>query len=82
MDYKFDSENTLDYLSLHDCMCKKLFFKENQLVFNMEWMEVLDTHPLNPFKTAHRSDEGIIILNKPVLIDAKLIACGKTKLIM
>lgn len=46
--YKFISENTIEYLSLHDCQCLRLYYADTTLIFEMEWMEVLATHPNNP----------------------------------
>ena len=49
VEYKFISENTIEYLSLHDCQCSRLYYADSTLIFEMEWMEVLATHPNNPF---------------------------------
>jgi len=70
---QFISENTIKYLSLHDCQCSRLYHAGTALVFEMEWMEVLSAHPDNPFDKAHRSTEGKIILAEPVVELGKLL---------
>lgn len=42
------------------------------LVFEMEWMEVLASHPDNPFDKAHQSGEGVIVLYNPVIDSGEL----------
>ena len=66
-EYKFISENTIDYLSLHDCQCSRLYHANKTLIFEMEWMEVLAAHPNNPFDKSYQSTEGKIILFNPVV---------------
>lgn len=65
--YKFVSENTIEHLSLHDCQCSRLYYMDSTLVFEMEQMEVLSTHPDNPFDKAYQSTEGKIILNNAII---------------
>ena len=67
VEYKFISENTIEYLSLHDCQCSRLYYADTTLIFEMEWMEVLATHPNNPFDKSYQSTEGKIILLNPVV---------------
>lgn len=67
VEYKFISENTIEYLSLHDCQCSRLYHVDATLIFEMEWMEVLATHPNNPFDKSYQSTEGKIILLNPVV---------------
>lgn len=71
--YKFVSENTIEHLSLHDCQCSRLYYMDSTLVFEMEWMEVLSTHPDNPFDNAYQSTKGKIILKNPIVELGKLI---------
>lgn len=65
--YKFISENTIEYLSLHDCQCSRLYYTDMTLIFEMEWMEVLSTHPNNSFDKSYQSTEGKIILVNPIV---------------
>ena len=60
MNWKYESVNTAEYLSLHDCECTKILGSTNNLIMYMEWMEVLSEHPDNPYKEAHQSGEGMI----------------------
>jgi hypothetical protein len=43
------------------------------MVLEMEWMEVLASHPDNPFEKAHQSGQCRIILYDPVIEDGELI---------
>lgn len=58
--YKYISQNTLDFISMHDCECSDLHANGGDLVMEMEWMEILGTHPDNPYLRAHQSGEGRI----------------------
>lgn len=66
-EYQFISENTIKHLSLHDCQCSRLYYRDSTLIFEMEWMEVLSTHPDNPFDKAYQSTEGKVILIHPAI---------------
>lgn len=70
--YSVISENTIDFLSLHDCQCSHFYYDKEKLVLEMEWMEVLATHPENPFEKAHQSGEGRIELFSPKIIEGQL----------
>ena len=61
--FRYVSENTIEHLSLHDCGCSVMRFDGDDLIFEMQWMEVLATHPDNPFPQAHQSGEGRIVLH-------------------
>jgi hypothetical protein len=65
-DFTVVSKNTIDFLSLHDCVSKHIFFKDGMIVFEMDWMEVLSSHPDNPYGESHQSDNGQIILFNPI----------------
>jgi hypothetical protein len=47
MDYKIKSQNTLSHLSLHDCTIDYVEWVDKYLVFYLESINVLKTHPLN-----------------------------------
>ena len=72
--FKYVSKNTIEHLSLHDCQCRRFYFADNALHFDMEWMEVLASHPDNPFNKAHQSGEGKVILANPEIVSGQLIA--------
>jgi len=71
--YKYISENTIQHISLHDCCCSRMHWDESFFILEMEWMEVLASHPDNPFEKAHQSGTGRIILNEAVLESGELI---------
>lgn len=68
-EWKYISENTTDLLSLHDCGCTHIYYKDNRVIMKMEWMEILESHPNNMFAEAHQSGEGIIELIGPEIIE-------------
>ena len=70
--FRFVSRNTADHLSLHDCVCSQLTVNSAEIVFELEWMEVLASHPDNPFPQAHQSGEGRIVLHKPAVKSGEL----------
>lgn len=70
--YRFSSENCLAQLSLHDCACSRLSFRDGQLICEMDWMEVRPEHPHNPYPEAHQSDAGEIRLIAPKLLEGTL----------
>jgi len=75
-DFRFISLDTVDQLSLHDCECSRLWFDGESLILDMEWMEVLSSHPDNPYDKAHQSTEGRIILTDPVILSGSLTVRG------
>ena len=70
---KYISENTMRHISLHDCCCSRMHWNGSSFILEMEWMEVLASHPDNPFDKAHQSGTGRIILNEAVLESGELI---------
>lgn len=75
-DYRYISENTLQYVYLHDCDCSHLCYLEGRLIFVMEWMEILREHPLNPFGQAHQTGAGRIELIHPKIVECTLAMRG------
>lgn len=105
-EYRYKSENTLQYVYLHDCDCSHLYYKAQGnlllseemstakalsglkeqncadsmdsgcLVFEMEWMEILRGHPLNPFRQAYQTGEGRIELLDPRIVECTLASGG------
>lgn len=69
MPYSIVSLNTAKHLSLHDCICSRIYYEKNKLVLQMAWMDILCSHPKNPFAKAHQSGEGRIELVNPALRD-------------
>lgn len=75
--FKYVSRNTIEHLSLHDCVCSDMRFVGADMVFKMQWLEVLATHPDNPFAQAHQSGQGRIVLHEPVIEQGVLIKGDK-----
>ncbi len=71
--FRFVSRNTIEHLSLHDCVCSEMHSDGADLFFEMQWLEVLSSHPDNPFAQAHQSGEGRIVLHEPVIEQGELI---------
>lgn len=71
-EYTYVSRNTLEYVYLHDCDCEHMYYAENYLIFEMEWMEILRGHPQNPFPQAHQSGAGRIELFQPKIVECTL----------
>lgn len=71
--FRYVSENTVEHLSLHDCECSAMRFEGADLIFEVEWIEVLATHPDNPFPQAHQSGEGRIVLHGAVIERGELV---------
>lgn len=76
--FEYVSENTIEHLSLHDCGCSVMRFDGDDLIFEMQWMEVLATHPDNPFTQAHQSGEGRIVLHGAHIERGELIKGDKS----
>ena len=76
--FRFVSRNTADHLSLHDCVCSQLTVNSAEIVFELEWMEVLASHPDNPFPQARQSGEGRIVLHKPA-VKSGVLTTGDTQ---
>lgn len=67
--WKYISENTTNFLSLHDCECSHIYYKNGKLIIELVWMDVLEDHPQNPFSEAHESGNACIELINPKLIN-------------
>ncbi len=76
--FGYVSENTIEHLSLHDCGCSVMRFDGDDLILEMQWMEVLATHPDNPFTQAHQSGEGRIVLHGAHIERGELIKGDKS----
>ena len=69
MNKKFNviSENNLEYIDFHDCECSKLYYENDTIVLEMDCMEVLSEHSMNPHDKAHQSGEGMVMLHLPTI---------------
>ncbi|WP_234340236.1 hypothetical protein [Gorillibacterium timonense] len=57
---KFTSENTLDHVSLHDCVIYAISFKNQSLSVLFEHIDVLSTHPRNNTGKAMYTGKAIL----------------------
>ena len=74
MKWKYESRDSAQYIYLHDCECEKIYNRKNDIIMNMNWMEILENHPDNPYNEPHQSGIGII-----ELLDCKIVKCEHTK---
>ncbi len=74
--WKYVSENTTDFLSLHDCECEHIYYADNRVIMKMKWMEILESHPNNMFAEAHQSGRGIIELVEPQIVECIYYKAG------
>lgn len=74
--WKYVSENTTDAVSLHDCGCARIYYKNNRVIIEVEWMEIMDYHPQNKYSEAHQSGQGIIELIEPQIIKCQYEKSG------
>ena len=61
------SVNTEHLLSLHDCICSRLYYQNDTVIFEMENMDIYAVHPDNPYEEAHQALGGRIVLKHPVV---------------
>ncbi len=40
--WRYKSSNTVEYIYLHDCDCKRIYANEDKISMEMEWMEVFN----------------------------------------
>lgn len=69
--FRYVSENTTDELSFHDCCASQISFDNGRLVLEMDWLEVLASHPLNPHPQAHQSGEARVVFE-----GARIVNCS------
>ena len=81
-DCNFLSENTIEHISFHDCHCSKMYYQDDMLVLEMEWLEVGSDHPMNPYNQAHSSGVGKVIIQSPTLIKCELYKEPEEKVIL
>jgi hypothetical protein len=71
-DFRFVSINTLDHVSLHDCIIKNVKFLEKQLIFSFDHIDVLPTHPLNPFEKPKYTDKAVVVFEDAIILESIL----------
>ena len=80
--WKYISENTIEYISLHDCECSHIYYKKNKLVLELVWMDVTEEHPQNPFSEAHESGNAIIELLNPQVVKGNYFVNGGNEVVL
>lgn len=68
MQFKNKSKDTLNHLSLHDCVINHAEWIGNSLVFHMDWIEVLKTNPLNTTGRAKNARNAVLIFEDAIEI--------------
>ncbi len=61
MEYKYISKDTLEYLSLHDCIIQSTKFEKDNLTLDFEHIDVLPSHPNNPYDVAKYTGKASLI---------------------
>lgn len=61
MIFNYKSQDTLSHLSLHDCVIHHVEWMDTSLVFHMDWVDVLKTHPLNTTGKAKIAINAVLI---------------------
>lgn len=77
MNRKYVSENTIDYLSLHDCIIENAKIENNTLVLELGHVDVLDTHPNNPYSVAKCADNVLFHFEKFSVITSEFSDTSK-----
>ncbi|CAH1202267.1 hypothetical protein PAECIP111891_02099 [Paenibacillus allorhizoplanae] len=79
MEYQYISENKIDHLSLHDSVIDKAYVNENELILEFDHLDVLVTHPLNPYPVAKSSGKAAIIFELFEMVQSILYDTSKKK---
>lgn len=61
MEYTVKSLNTLNYISLHDCIINHVEWQNDNLTIYFDWIDVMKTHPANCTGKAKRAYNTAII---------------------
>ncbi len=75
--YKYVSQNTTSHIAFHDCRCSKMYYKHNKLILDMEWLEILPSHPQNPYDKAYSTDKGQVVFYNPRILNCTLYQAGE-----
>lgn len=79
--WKYVSENTTGAVSLHDCDCTRIYYENNRVIMEMEWIEIMEYHPQNQYSEAHQSGNGIIEFKEPQVIECTFEKTGVSETI-
>ncbi|WP_127543661.1 MULTISPECIES: hypothetical protein [Paenibacillus] len=53
----YNTKNELDRIDFHDCIVESIYLEENKITFNIESVNVLVGHMLNPYDVAKNTDQ-------------------------
>lgn len=63
MYYSYNSQNTLEFVSLHDCFINHVVWQNNRLIIYLDWIDVMRNHPLNSSGKAKKAYNAAIIFD-------------------
>lgn len=78
-EFKFISENTLEYLVLHDCTIEHAAFDGSSLICEMDFIDVLPEHPLNNFLVAKCTGEAVLVFEDVVVLESIVFDTSNAK---
>ncbi|GAE88853.1 hypothetical protein [Acetivibrio straminisolvens] len=79
MDYKFISENTLEYIYLHDCIIDNVTISDSSLIFEFDHIDVFPEHPLNNYPNAKCTGNAALIFEGFEVIESILFDTNNIK---
>jgi hypothetical protein len=77
--YKCISENTLDFLALHDCRIEHVSLSGDTLTLEMEFINVMPEHPLNEYPVAKCTNEAMLIFMNVQVMESFLLDFSEAK---
>ncbi|WP_379136712.1 hypothetical protein [Paenibacillus sp. sgz500958] len=66
------TDEYFDLLDFHDAVVEKIQVMENQIVVEIESINILAGHPLNPYEVAKNTDKCSLIFVHPISSEATL----------
>ncbi|MGN7760525.1 hypothetical protein [Paenibacillus sp. 22594] len=73
------TDDYFDSLDFHDAVVGKIEVNENQIIVEIESINILPQHPLNPFDVAKYTDNCRLVFSQPLSSEAKLFLEGNTQ---
>lgn len=73
------TDEYFDFLDFHDAVVEKIQVLENQIVVEIESVNILAGHPLNPYTVAKNTDSCRLIFVHPISNEATLFLEDKTQ---
>lgn len=72
------TDEHLDFLDFHDAVVERIQILEDQIIVDLESVNILANHPLNPYAVAKSTDNCRLIFVQPVSSEANLYLEDKT----